>query len=174
MPRLHVCSWELLHETVRQTDASHVLTLMKNVDQVTTPAGIAPRHHLKLDFADILEERPGEVAPSATHVAGILDFVAGWDGARALVIHCYAGISRSTAGAFIAACALRPDLPEADVADMIRTRSPSAVPNARLIRFADGRMGRNGRMIAAVDRIGAGTGATTGTPFFIDIFDPKP
>jgi predicted protein tyrosine phosphatase len=171
MPRLHVCSLELLHETVRRTDASHVLTLMKNVGQVTTPASIAPGRHLKLDFSDIVEERPGEVAPSLEHVHGILDFVAGWDRVRPLVIHCYAGISRSTAAAFIAACALRPDQSEQDIATLIRARSPSAVPNARLIRFADGRMGRNGRMIAAIDRIGVGNGATAGTPFHIDVGD---
>jgi hypothetical protein len=54
---------------------------------------------------------------------------AGWDRAHPLVVHCYAGVSRSTASAFIAACALAPHRDEAAIAQAIR-------------QAADGRPGR--------------------------------
>ena len=73
-----------------------------------------------------------------------------------MVIHCYAGISRSTAAAFIASCALAPDHDEAEIAKRLRTASPSATPNSRLVAVADHLLCRDGRMIAAVAGIGRG------------------
>jgi predicted protein tyrosine phosphatase len=76
------------------------------------------------------------------------------------VIHCWAGVSRSTAAAFITACALAPERPEAEIADALRAASPMATPNARLVAVADEMLGREGRMIAAVGRIGRGADVT--------------
>ena len=61
-----------------------------------------------------------------------------------------AGISRSTAGAFIAACALNPQRSETAIAQAMREASPSAMPNILLITHADRMFGRRGRMIAAI------------------------
>ena len=169
MPRIHVCSLARLPDTVLATNASHVLTLMKNITKAPTPAGIAAHRHLRLDFADITEPREGEVAPSPEHVEEILRFVAGWDRALPMVVHCYAGISRSTAGAFIAACQLMPERSEHDLARAIRAASHTATPNARLVAFADKLLSRNGRMVAAVEAIGRGTDSFEGVPFHIDI-----
>ncbi len=82
-----------------------------------------------------------------------------------MVIHCWAGISRSTAAAFISVCALRPERNEATVAKALREASPSATPNARLVAVADAMLGRKGRMIEAIAAIGRGADAYEGTPF---------
>ena len=58
-----------------------------------------------------------------------------------MVIHCFAGVSRSTAAAFIAACALAPKRDEFDVARALRAASPTATPNARLVALADRALG---------------------------------
>ena len=63
---------------------------------------------------DITEPIDGYVAPAEEHVEQVLSFVRGWDRGAPLVVHCYAGISRSTAGAFVAACALNPQRDEID------------------------------------------------------------
>ena len=66
-------------------------------------------NHLILGMDDITETLDGYVVPCDDHVTKLLTFVRAWDRANPLVVHCYAGISRSTAGAFVAACALNPN-----------------------------------------------------------------
>src|SRR3954471_19031086 len=107
-PMIHVCSLAALPETVRLTGASHVLTVMAKVDQVPRLESVLPQNHLKVSMDDITEELEGFVAPSEQHIEQVLDFVRGGDRGAPLVVHCYAGISRSTASAFAAACLLNP------------------------------------------------------------------
>ena len=99
----------------------------------------------------------------------LVDFVTGWDRTAPLVVHCYAGISRSTAGAFITACALNPKRDERTIARLIRDASPTAMPNLRLVALADDLLGRKGRMIKAVDALGPGLSAYEGVPFRLDL-----
>src|SRR5207247_3204501 len=101
------------------------------------------------------------------HVEALIGFVTAWDRRRPLVVHCYAGISRSTAAAFIALCALSPERDERAIARELRAASPSAYPNRRLVRVADALLTRNGRMVAAVEGMGAAELANEGTPFHI-------
>ncbi len=99
---IHVCSLAALSDTVRATGASHVLTVMANVDQVQRPQSVLPENHLKVSMDDITEQIDGFVTPSDSHIKQVLNFVRGWDRGAPLVVHCYAGISRSTASAFAA------------------------------------------------------------------------
>jgi predicted protein tyrosine phosphatase len=84
-------------------------------------------------------------------------------------MHCYAGISRSTAGALISACALNPDRDEATIAQAIRDSSKTAAPNIMLVGHADRILGRKGRMIAAVEALGPGLPSLEGHPFRLDL-----
>ena len=90
------------------------------------------------------------MAPAEEHVGDLLRFVRAWDRAAPLVVHCYAGISRSTAGAFMTACALNPQRDEAGIARALRDASPTAMPNIRIVSLADRMLGRDGRMVAAI------------------------
>ncbi len=166
---IHVCSLAALPETVRRTGASHVLTVMANVEQVARPDTILAENHLKVSMDDINEELEGFVAPSEHHVAQVLDFVRGWGRGAPLVVHCYAGISRSTASAFAAACALNPQRDELAIARSIRAASPIASPNRLIVSLADKALGREGRMLRALDAIGPGNMLTEGQPFRIDL-----
>jgi predicted protein tyrosine phosphatase len=169
MPRIHVCSLERLPRMVQETGARDVLTVIKNIGQVDTPEGVAPARHLKLDFADIWQPTPGEVMANEAHVHELLTFVQSWERASPLVIHCYAGVSRSTASAFLTACALRPDTPEAIWAQRIRAASPTATPNIHIVRLGDRLLGRGGRMVEAVEAIGRGEDCYEGVPFSLEI-----
>jgi predicted protein tyrosine phosphatase len=84
-------------------------------------------------------------------------------------VHCYAGISRSTAGAFVTACALNPQRDESAIARALRDASPTAMPNIRIVSLADTMLGRDGRMIAAIRAIGLGTAAYASEPFRLDL-----
>src|SRR3954454_25315671 len=113
---IHVCSLAALPETVKATGASHILTVMANVDQVQRPASVLEANHLKVAMDDIIEHMDGFVAPTELHIEEVLKFVRGWDRRAPLVVHCYAGISSFSASPFAAACALNPDRDETSIA----------------------------------------------------------
>ena len=166
---IHVCSLARLHDTVRDTGARHVVTLIKDISLVHRPATITAENHLLLDMDDINEHIEGYVVPAEQHVGDLLRFVRAWPREAPLVVHCYAGISRSTAGAFVTACALNPRRDELTIARALRTASQTATPNLRIVRLADQMLGRNGRMIAAVEAIGPGMAAYASEPFRLDL-----
>lgn len=107
--------------------------------------------------------------PEEQHVAELLNFVHRWDRRAPLVVHCYAGISRSTASAFASICALNPHRNEDSIAQALRRASPTATPNIRIVSLADRLLGREGRMVAAIQTIGRGVLAAEGTPFRLDL-----
>jgi predicted protein tyrosine phosphatase len=147
---IHVCSLARLHETVAATGASHVVTLINKTYPVATPQGVEVDNHLWIDIDDISAPLDGYILPQTHHVEQLIDFVRAWDRARPLVAHCHAGISRSSAAAFVAACALAPNRDERMIALAVRQASPTALPNTRIVSLADRLLGRNGRMVAAV------------------------
>jgi predicted protein tyrosine phosphatase len=165
MPSIHVSSLSRLHHTVEATGASHLVTLINVNTKVDRPESIAVNRHLFLGVSDIVEPMEGHVTPAADHVSQLLSFVADWGRERPIVIHCWAGISRSTAAAFITACHLNPEREEAELARFLRQASPSATPNARLVAIADAMLGREGRMVEAIAAIGRGADAFEGAPF---------
>jgi predicted protein tyrosine phosphatase len=166
---IHVCSLAALPDTVKATGASHVLTVMANVDQVQRPESVLPQNHLRVQMDDITEHLDGFVAPSDFHIGQVLNFVRGWDRSAPLVVHCYAGISRSTASAFAAACMLNPQRGEISIARQIRAASPIASPNRLIVSLADKALGRDGRMLRALDEMGPGSMTVEGRPFRIDL-----
>ena len=166
---IHVCPLARLHNTVTETGARHIVTLLRIVDRVQRPATVDEINHLILGMDDITEPMDGYTHPGEEHVASLIKFSQGWDRKTPMVIHCYAGISRSTAGAFVAACALNPGRSEAKIAQAIRDGSATATPNMRIVTLADRLLERRGRMIGAIQAIGTGRAAIEGDPFRLDL-----
>ncbi|MER9326330.1 tyrosine phosphatase family protein [Mesorhizobium sp. M0488] len=166
---IHVCSLAKIEEMVARTGAERMLSLLAAGTEVVRPVSIARQNHLHLVMHDIAAAQDGMTMPGEEHVRNLLDFAHRWDRARPMLVHCYAGISRSTASAYIIAAALAPKRDEAELARTLRTLSPSATPNPRLIAVADTLLGRDGRMIAAIEAIGRGADAFEGTPFELKI-----
>lgn len=161
-----------LSQLARQMKAhrpSHVVTLTSGAvpDLGEDYAG----QRLALTFNDIIEPREDLILPDETHVRQLLDFARQWNRQAPLLIHCYAGVSRSTAAAFILASALQPDQDEARLAQDLRRLSPSATPNIRLIALADMMLGRDGRMEQAIRHIGRGVDAFEGAVFSLPLSD---
>ena len=169
VPEIHVCPLSRLEETVTRTGARRLLSLLAAGTEMTRPAMIRPEDHLHLVMHDIAEAQDGMTLPGEAHVARLLGFARDWDRALPLVVHCYAGISRSTAAAYIIAAALAPERDEEELARTLRALSPSATPNPRLIAVADAMLERRGRMVAAIKAIGRGAEAFTGVPFGLRI-----
>ena len=116
------------HATVEETGARHIVTLINADTEVLRPECVLADDHLFLGMHDIIEELDGYTAPTEAHVHDLIAFVRRWPRQAPLVVHCYAGISRSTAAAFIAACAVNPardrSLDRAGAAPL----SPTAIP----------------------------------------------
>ena len=163
--RIHVCPLSQLEATVAATGARRIVTLINVATAVARPAAIAEVDHLLLGVSDIAEPMDGHVVPAEEHVDRLIAFAQTWDRATPLVIHCWAGVSRSTAAAYVVACALDPARDEAEAALALRAASPTATPNPRIVALADQKLGREGRMIAAIAAIGRGADCYEGTPF---------
>ncbi|MCF8475541.1 MAG: protein tyrosine phosphatase [Pseudolabrys sp.] len=167
---IHVCSLARLYATVDETKARHIVTLLRLTDRVTRPVHISEENHLILAVDDIVAApAEGQTLPGDEHVARLITFAGSWDRKTPLIVHCFAGISRSTAAAFVTACALNPGRDETTIAQAIRNASPTAQPNARIVSIADRLLRRDGRMMRAVEAHGPAQAALEGDPFRLDL-----
>jgi predicted protein tyrosine phosphatase len=165
MPVISVCSLALVPSTIARLKPWGLITLLDPASMIETPEAVLPARHLKVGVNDINQSAQGLISPGESHVASVIAHGQAWDIEAPLVIHCWAGVSRSTASAFIIACLRNPDIAPALIADTIRKRSPSATPNKLLISIADDMLGRGGAMVDAVEAIGRGADCWEGTPF---------
>jgi predicted protein tyrosine phosphatase len=171
MPQVYVCPLSRIADTVANTNASHLVSVINVGTAVPRPAAIAEPNHLFIGMNDIIEPMDGMVLPASEHVERLVAFIESWEPVRPIVVHCFAGISRSSAAAYITLCALKPDRDEADIARRLRAASPIATPNARLVAIGDEILGRQGRMVAAVSAIGRGAFAAENVPFSLGLED---
>ena len=169
MPHLIVTPLSRLHEIAEAHRVSHVVTLINAATKVVRPGHVGESDHLFLGFNDIVEPQEGLIPPGEAHVRELLAFADDWDQQNPMIIHCYAGVSRSTAGAYMTSLHLNPDQDEMDLALELRRRAPTATPNAKLIAMADDILGRNGRMVDAIRSIGRGAECFEGVPFILPI-----
>ena len=151
-----VCPLSRASEIARDAKPSHVVSLLDPGTTFPSLAGYDDARHLRLSIHDIEEASAGMDACCDKRMRTILDFVGNWDRASPILVHCYAGISRSTATAFITACAQNPGADEEAIALALRAASPTANPNRRFVALADAELARGGRMSRAIERIGRG------------------
>lgn len=151
-----VCPLSRVPELMAARRPGRVVSLLDPATPFPDAAGHGVRLHLRVEIHDILEAEPGWTHPDRPHVQDILEFLEDWDRADPLLVHCYAGISRSTATAFTAACLHNPGTDEEEIAWALRKASSSATPNRRIVALADAELGRDGRMLRAIEAIGRG------------------
>jgi predicted protein tyrosine phosphatase len=154
MSKLLISPYSAIGDVVRRHRPSHMLSLMIE-PYVETPAGIEAARHLRINVHDIAEPTEGAIAPCAGHISDILAFARRWDRSAPFLVHCWAGISRSTAAAYIMMCDMAKAGEEDAIARDLRLHAPHAHPNRLMIRHADAILGREGRMIAAVEAMSA-------------------
>jgi predicted protein tyrosine phosphatase len=164
-----VCSLRAAAEELARSGAAQAVSILASETEHPTFPSLRKDDHLRLTFHDVAAASPGLTAPSSNDMQKLLTFVRQWNRSAPLLIHCWAGISRSTAAAYIATCLLQPEQDEVDLAWDLRSASPSATPNPLLIALADEALGRDGRMRRAISDIGRGADAFEGTPFKLDI-----
>jgi predicted protein tyrosine phosphatase len=166
MPTIHVCPLHLVADESRRLQPSRLVTLLSPLGAMPErPLHLAPEQHLTRLFHDIDQDVPDLTPPSKDDVQAVIDFARSWPREAPMLIHCYAGISRSTAAALIAAIAINPDLNDDTLAQALREASPSANPNMRMISMADQMLGRGSRLLDAVMDMSGSQLAPHGQPF---------
>ncbi len=169
MTQIHVCSLSKLQNTIQLSKAQSVISLVNAGISVPYPLSIPLENRLRLTFNDIEKKLPGYIEPKERDIRKFLAFINSWNKKQALIIHCWMGVSRSTAAAFIALCNFYPEKDERSLAKLIREKSPEATPNKRLVALADEFLQRNGSMVDAIHQIGRGKDCFEGRPFYISV-----
>lgn len=145
-----VCPLSRVEEMIARHQPGRVISLLDPAWPFPELGDRYQGRHLRLQVHDICQADEHLVVPGVSHVRALLEFLGGWTRERPLLIHCRAGISRSTATAFIAACFANPGTDEYQIALALRRAAPQARPNTTLVALADAEMGRGGRMTAAI------------------------
>ena len=153
-PKLFVSPLGQVRELIASTNTRYIISLMDPHWDIATPENIKPENHLKLFFNDIAGKKSGMTPPDKKHIIKLIDFVMAWDMRDPMIMHCLAGVSRSTAAAFIAQCALNTNYDEKLIAKRMRELSDIAAPNTLMVSHADKILRRRGRMVRALKRMG--------------------
>lgn len=148
---LTVCGIEEL-DAHCSTNASHVLSILDPDRAVPEAFGTYGEHaKLELRFHDIIAPSAGEIAPTPEHVEALLAFGRGLQAEHGahLLVHCHAGISRSTAAMVLILAQAMPDQPAEAILGLVHSIREKAWPNIRVIEIGDAMLGRQGTLVAA-------------------------
>lgn len=153
--RIIICPVSEAARILQRERPSHIVSLASPDQPQRLPKapGVAL---LTLRMHDIPQPAADRLAPTRAMIEDLLAFTDGWTGEHPLMAQCWAGVSRSTAAAYIAACQKFPERAERDLAAILRRASPVATPNSLMVEHADALLRREGRMIAAIGEIGRG------------------
>ena len=165
MPSIMVTPLSLIDDTIRSRAPSHLLTLLGPGYMIDHHRSFDTPRHLRIKVNDIAAALPGQTEPRNHHAQSVLNFVDSWDRTAPMLVHCWAGISRSTASMFMALCKLNPEVDELAILRRMRRLAPHIAPNRLLVAHADDLLGRDGRMVDALDAIGPAIAASEGFLF---------
>ncbi|MDP6352080.1 MAG: protein-tyrosine-phosphatase [Alphaproteobacteria bacterium] len=149
--RLSICGLDEL-AALAGAGISHVVSILD--PEWPDPEAFAayPDHRREtFRFDDVIYERPGYVWPRRADIENILRFAGRLPGEAVhhLLIHCHAGVSRSTAAAVIVMAALNGGR-EAEMFDLIDGLRPRSWPNSLMIGLADEMLDRDGALLGAM------------------------
>jgi predicted protein tyrosine phosphatase len=153
--RLTICGIPELAEH-GAAGVTHVLSIV-DPDMPDPPAfaAFSPHRRLALRFHDVIETVPNCLAPQRADVERLLAFgheLTDAPGSH-LLIHCHAGVSRSTASAALILAQAHPERPAREALEAVAQIRPRAWPNLRILEFGDELLGRNGEIVAAAAAI---------------------
>jgi predicted protein tyrosine phosphatase len=140
---------EILCSPSRRTNICFLVSIGEPEDR--PPAGfgnVAAR--LRLLFSDVNEEVGGPAVDDVRRLIRAAESLAERSGR--VLIHCQAGISRSTAAAVIVYAVLLGEGREEEAMARVLAAREYANPNRRMIALADELLAREGRLIEAVQR----------------------
>lgn len=145
-----ICGLEELPER-HEARFSHILSILD--PEWPDPEELShypSEQRLILRFHDIIEPLPDMIEPEPGHVEALLEFGRTISDPADLLVHCHAGISRSTAATVALLLQAHPLAEDAAVLAHIGRIRPQAWPNSRMIGFIDTLLRRGGSLVAAL------------------------
>ena len=155
VPHITICGILELGEH-SASGVTHVLSILgPNGPDPPEFAEFAPHRRLIRRFHDVIEPLPDQIAPTRADVERLLAFGREVDEVSDahLLVHCRAGVSRSTAAATLIIMQANPEWSASAVLETVVALRPRAWPNLLILEFGDSLLGRNGEIIAAVGAI---------------------
>jgi predicted protein tyrosine phosphatase len=113
---------------------------------------IAPRAKLLFSFFEDVDDPTYPDAPRLQNVKRILDFTSDLPANAKVLVHCRAGVSRSTATAYAILCQHTAPGMEMENLLHVETLRDLVLPNRLIIRLADKVLKRNGGMLLHLRR----------------------
>lgn len=166
--RIFVCPLSKVGAVVQLTGASHLISILESERLPNTPPGISPAAHLRIATDDFPSHQDASLSEKGQEEIGTLvQFAESWPKTRPLVVHCVAGLSRSTAAAFVVLCALNRELSALTIAERLRRASAFADPDPGIVALGDAVLNRNGEMQRAIRSVGESLPAAIGRPFWL-------
>jgi predicted protein tyrosine phosphatase len=107
-----------------------------------------PKAHAVFSYFDDVDYRT-EDGPQENEIGFLLDFSQRFTMADKILIHCRAGVSRSTALAYAVVCQHSQPGQEAAAFAYVRQIRPQLFPNGLVVKMADRILKRKGRLLAA-------------------------
>jgi predicted protein tyrosine phosphatase len=101
-------------------------------------------------FDDVFTPYSGPYPPDRASVGNVLWFTGALKRGDYLLVHCAAGVSRSTALAFAALCHHAGAGTEVTCYEAVKGIRPEASPNPLVVEIADDLLERGGAMVAAI------------------------
>ena len=151
--KIYVTNIDDLPGVARRIQPSDLVSLVPMEEQPRTPPGVDPARHLRLLIHDITKSDDAGVLPQSQHIQTLIDFIHGWKRDGPILLHCIAGVSRSSAAALITLVTLVPGR-EDEAARALRCAGPHFSPNRLMIHLADEILGTGGRLLAAYEAMG--------------------
>ena len=156
-PRFHICGLVELR-AVPPAGWSHVISIWNSsaaprrqeIHSTIRGQFLGARVHIAI-FDDIEREEQGYVAPTEEDISEILVFSLGIPYGARVLVHCMAGLRRSTAVAYAIACQVAGAGYEQEAFEVVRAARPQLAPNQLIVEIADLLLQRHGAMSEVVD-----------------------
>src|SRR5260370_1300686 len=145
----HICSLDELHEAPLSS-ADRIVSILNPNDPPPVDLSSISAPILTLRFDDVIAAADG-AAPTMLQIETLIAFDAEARTDERLLVHCTAGISRSSAALAVLLAARHPDLDD-EIFAAIRQIRPQAWPNSLVVSLGDELLGRHGAFVAALHR----------------------
>ncbi|MEM7395373.1 MAG: protein-tyrosine phosphatase family protein [Verrucomicrobiota bacterium] len=155
--QISICGLHEIDE-FKDENITHILSILDPEDDVPDPDWFGGVQTF-IPFSDIESEADGfqefDKCADPTDVQSIIDFgrqchASAGEADTHLLVHCYAGISRSTAATFIILCDLLDGADETDLLKWVIQIRPQAYPNIRVVQLGDELLEREGSLTRAL------------------------
>ena len=150
--KVFVCSLSNVSKATSKHGCTHVLSLLDPGKRPFLHPKTDRNNWLLLHFEDNLDENDPN-SPTRSHVTQILEWGRSLPGDAVVLVHCEAGVSRSTAAALAILVQHHGNDHINECINLLVDMRPVACPNPLITKWADEQLGCNGALHAAAEKV---------------------